>query len=89
MKKYRVPIGLKYVVAFIYLQKGDAINHCVADNIPFDKIEEIDDQVFFMNELCKLKGHMWYCNKRKEVKKDDGIYSVCIEQKCARCGEIK
>lgn len=43
MKKYRVPTGLEYVVAFIYRWKGEAINHCVADNIPFDKIEIIED----------------------------------------------
>lgn len=43
----------------------------------------------FMNELCKLKGHMWYTSKRKEVKRDDGLYSVPIEVKCTRCGEKK
>jgi len=42
-----------------------------------------------MNELCKLKGHMWFCNKRTNVKKKDGIYNVCIEKKCARCGETE
>jgi len=46
-------------------------------------------RLVFMNEFCNLKGHMWYCNKRKDVKREDGIYSVCVEQKCARCGEIK
>ena len=39
--------------------------------------------------LCKLKGHMWYTNKREEVKRNDGIYSIPIEKTCARCGEIK
>ena len=29
---------------------------------------------------------MCYCNKRKDVKKEDVIYSICIEQQCARCG---
>ncbi len=42
-----------------------------------------------MCKLCKLKGHMWYCNKRTEVKREDGIYSICIEKKCARCGKIE
>ncbi len=42
-----------------------------------------------MNELCALKGHMWFCNKRTEVYKQDGIYSVCTEKKCARCGKIE
>lgn len=46
-------------------------------------------RMVFMNELCELKGHMWYCNKRKDVEREDGIYSICIEEKCARCGEIK
>lgn len=32
---------------------------------------------------------MWYCNKRKEVKRHGWVYSICIEQKCARCGEVK
>ena len=42
-----------------------------------------------MNELCKLKGHMWYASKRKNVQREDGIYSVAIEQQCARCGEVE
>lgn len=42
-----------------------------------------------MNELCKLKGHMWYTTKRKKVKRYDGLYSVSIEVTCARCGKIK
>jgi len=42
-----------------------------------------------MNKLCELKGHMWFCNKRKEVKREDGIYSICTEVKCARCGKVE
>lgn len=42
-----------------------------------------------MNELCELKGHMWYSSKRTEVVKSDGVYSVHTEITCARCGEIK
>ena len=42
-----------------------------------------------MNELCKLKGHMWYCHKRTEVKKDVGLFSICTEKKCARCGKVE
>jgi hypothetical protein len=42
-----------------------------------------------MNELCKIKGHMWYTSERKDVKKKDGIYSVPVKIECARCGEIK
>ena len=26
---------------------------------------------FQMNELCQLKGHMWYFSNRKDVKKED------------------
>ncbi len=42
-----------------------------------------------MNELCKLKGHMWYSSKRINVEKEDGKYSVCVEQTCARCGKTQ
>lgn len=42
-----------------------------------------------MNELCKLKGHMWYTYERVEVKREDGIYSIPKEIRCARCREIK
>jgi hypothetical protein len=42
-----------------------------------------------MNELCELKGHMWYANKREEVQKEDGIYSVCVEKRCVRCGIVE
>ena len=41
------------------------------------------------NELCKLKGHMWYVLSRKEVKKDDGRYSVPDKLYCSRCGITK
>ena len=28
-----------------------------------------------MNELCKLKGHMWYTSKREIIRKyDDDVY---------------
>ena len=37
--------------------------------------------------LCELKGHMWFINKRKTIKKFDGIYSVAIEKQCTRCGK--
>lgn len=42
-----------------------------------------------MNELCKLKGHMWFCCERKLEKVEDGYLSVCIKKRCARCGEEK
>ncbi len=42
-----------------------------------------------MNELCELKGHMWYTSKRKDVKRYDGIYSIAIERCCARCGKTE
>jgi len=42
-----------------------------------------------MDELCKIKGHMWYTSKRKQVKRDDGFWSVPTEKQCARCGETK
>ncbi len=42
-----------------------------------------------MNELCKLKGHMWFFSKRTDVKKKDGIYSLATEKECTRCREIK
>lgn len=38
-----------------------------------------------MNQLCEQKGHMWYCSKRKDVMKEDGLYSIPIERACARC----
>ncbi len=41
------------------------------------------------NKLCKLKGHMWYASKRKDVQKEDGVYSIAIEQQCARCSSIE
>ena len=41
------------------------------------------------NELCKLKGHMWYFSKRKDVQREDGIYSVAIERICVRCSKIE
>ena len=41
------------------------------------------------NELCKLKGHMWSYSKRKDVQREDGIYSVATERQCARCGLIE
>ena len=37
------------------------------------------------NELCKLKGHMWYCSKRTDIRKEDGTYSIAIEKTCTRC----
>lgn len=43
MKKYRVPTGLKYVVGFIYHEKGSAINFCIGNNIDFNKIEEYEE----------------------------------------------
>ena len=39
-----------------------------------------------MNELCKLKGHMWYFSKRRDVQKEDGMHSIATERCCARCG---
>ena len=42
-----------------------------------------------MNELCKLKGHMWFASKRKDIQRKDGRYSIMIERKCARCGEVE
>ena len=36
--------------------------------------------------LCRKKGHMWFFDERKEVFKEDGIYSVTITRACARCG---
>ena len=44
MKKYRVPTGLEYIIGFIYHQKGQAINHCIRDNINFNKIEEFEEE---------------------------------------------
>ena len=50
-----------------------------------------------MNELCKLKGHMWYTSKR-ELIVDNNISisiekccarSIPIEKCCARCGMIR
>ena len=39
-----------------------------------------------MNELCELKGHIWaYNSNRKDVMKEDGLYSVATERYCARC----
>ena len=43
MKKYKVPTGLKYVVAFIYCWKGEAINYCIKNNVDINKIEIIED----------------------------------------------
>ena len=43
MRKYRVPTGLKHVIAFIYHFKGSAINFCVKEGINFDKIEEFEE----------------------------------------------
>ena len=43
MKKYRCPTGLNIVVAFIFHKKGRAIDFCVRNNIPFDKIEEFEE----------------------------------------------
>ena len=37
-----------------------------------------------INELCKIKGHMLYVSKRKDVERKDGVYSVAIEKYCAR-----
>ena len=42
-----------------------------------------------MNELCKIKGHMWYTSKRKILKKDTVSWSIPSERKCARCGEAE
>jgi len=42
-----------------------------------------------MNELCKLKGYMWFFSKRKDVQKKDGLYSMATEKCCARCGITK
>jgi len=39
-----------------------------------------------MNELCLLKGHMWYYLARKEVIKEDGVYSTATKKRCSRCG---
>jgi len=44
MKKYRVPTGMQIVTGFIYHYKGKAINHCVRNNVPFDKIEEFEEE---------------------------------------------
>ena len=44
MKKYRCPTDLEYIVGFIYHEKGKAIDYCVRNNIPFDKIEEFEEQ---------------------------------------------
>ncbi len=41
-----------------------------------------------MNELCKLKGHMWTSIGRVEKKREDEIYSICIKKECIRCGKI-
>ncbi len=43
----------------------------------------------FLNELCKKKGHMWYSNKRILSKSESGIYSICVEKRCTRCGAIE
>ncbi len=40
-----------------------------------------------MSDLCKLKGHMWYADERKVSKRNDGIYSIVIKERCARCGK--
>ena len=40
-----------------------------------------------MSELCKLKGHMWFVNERREIGRLDGIFSIATELKCARCGK--
>ena len=40
-----------------------------------------------MNELCTLKGHMWYYFARKEVQREDGVYSVATKKCCARCSK--
>lgn len=42
-----------------------------------------------INELCKIKGHMWYTNKRINIKKEDGVYSIPIEIICVRCSKIE
>lgn len=42
-----------------------------------------------MNELCKLKGHMWYFSDRIEIEREDGIYSVATKRHCARCGVVE
>ncbi len=39
-------------------------------------------------DLCKIKGHMWAYSKRREIIRDDGLYSVAAEKYCARCGSI-
>jgi len=44
MKKYRIPTGMKYITGFIYYQKGKAIDFCIRNNIPFDKIEEFEEE---------------------------------------------
>ena len=42
-----------------------------------------------MNELCKLKGHMWFYTNRIEIEKEDGLYSVATKKQCARCGKVE
>lgn len=44
MKKYRVPTRLKYIIGFIFHTKGKAINQCIKDNIPFERIEEFEEE---------------------------------------------
>jgi hypothetical protein len=52
-------------------------------------MERETKRMVFMNELCKLKSHMWFYTNRKEVEREDGLYSVATKKQCSRCGEIK